>query len=103
MTPALDAFPDLVHEIVNYVEDQEISAWELRIRGMHTERLVSSPIGDLNSMRKAIEPARRGLRNFSGRPDGLVQKLLLASADHVATRNARGSDATLLHLGLAIN
>jgi hypothetical protein len=64
MTPALDAFPDLVHEIVNYVEDQEISAWEFRIRGTHTERLVSSPIGDLNSTRKAIELRAAGFATF---------------------------------------
>ena len=41
MTPFLDAFPDLTHEIVGYVEQGEDVAYELRIRGTHPKPLAS--------------------------------------------------------------
>jgi steroid delta-isomerase-like uncharacterized protein len=32
----IDAFPDIAHEIVSYVEDGDRASWEVRVTGTHT-------------------------------------------------------------------
>ena len=37
----LDAFPDIKHEIVSYVEDGDAASWEVRVTGTHTGTMVT--------------------------------------------------------------
>jgi steroid delta-isomerase-like uncharacterized protein len=54
MQPFLDAFPDLSHEIVGYVEQGESVGYELRIRGTHT-RPLPSPKGEIPATNKKVD------------------------------------------------
>ena len=54
MTPFLDAFPDLTHEVEGYVEDGDRVAFELHIRGTHTAPLVS-PQGEIPATGKPVD------------------------------------------------
>ncbi|MEY2478369.1 MAG: hypothetical protein QOG87_3684 [Actinomycetota bacterium] len=54
MRPFLEAFPDLTHEIVAYVEDGDTAAFELRISGTHTAPLAS-PQGEIPATGKSVE------------------------------------------------
>jgi steroid delta-isomerase-like uncharacterized protein len=54
MTPFLNAFPDLTHEVVSYVEDGDQVAFELHIRGTHTAPMVS-PQGEIPATGKPVD------------------------------------------------
>jgi len=65
MKPFLDAFPDLTHEIVGYVEQGENVAYELRIRGTHTKPLAS-PQGDIPATNKPVDFRACDMLEFAG-------------------------------------
>jgi predicted ester cyclase len=54
MTPFLDAFPDLTHEVESYVEDGDQVAFELHIRGTHTAPMVT-PQGEIPATGRSID------------------------------------------------
>jgi steroid delta-isomerase-like uncharacterized protein len=53
MKPFLEAFPDLTHELVGFVEDGDIAAFELAIKGTHTAPLAS-PQGNIPPTGKPV-------------------------------------------------
>lgn len=54
MRPFLNAFPDLTHEIVDFVENGDTVAWEMRIRGTHTEPF-NTPQGEIPATNKPVD------------------------------------------------
>lgn len=54
MRPFLDAFPDLTHEVGQYVESGDMVAFELHIRGTHTAPLAS-PQGEIPPTGKPVD------------------------------------------------
>jgi steroid delta-isomerase-like uncharacterized protein len=54
MKPFLDAFPDIRHDIVGYVEQGDNVVYELRIQGTHTQPLAS-PQGPIPATHKRVD------------------------------------------------